>query len=91
MVNRAPWNHYKGDEYADGDVPEEVTAEKVGPCINLGGGTVFIETREKPPREFYIKKTDADRHGYTRGCGGCSSWSRGLALQPHTEEGRNRS
>ena len=26
-VNRAPWNHYKGDEYADGDVPEEVTAE----------------------------------------------------------------
>ena len=71
-------------------MPDEVNAEKVDPCINPGGETVFIETGERPPREFYIKKIDADRHGYTRGCGGCSSWSRGLARQPHTEGCRNR-
>ena len=71
-------------------MPEEVNAEKIEPNINPGGGTVFIETREKPPREFYIRKADADKHGYTRGCGGCSSWSRGLARQPHTEVCRNR-
>ena len=51
---------------------------------------MFIETREKPPREFYIRKTDADKHGYTRGCGGCTSWFRGLARQPHSEECRQR-
>ena len=33
-------------------------------------------------------KEDAERHGYTRGCGGCSSWSRGLGRQPHNEECR---
>ena len=59
------------------------------PKVNLGG-TVFVETRERMPREFYIKKSDADKYGYTKECGGCSSWSRGLARQPHTEECRNR-
>ena len=88
-VNRAPWNRYKGEEYADGEVPAEVTAEKTEPNVNPRG-MIVIETRERAPREFYIKKADADKHGYTRGCGGCSSWSRGLARQPHTEECRNR-
>ena len=37
-----------------------------------------------------MKKFDAGKHGYTRGCGGCSSWHRGLARQPHTEECRRR-
>ena len=50
----------------------------------------YSSRREKVPREFYIKKSDADKYGYTKGCGGCSSWSRGLARQPHTEECRNR-
>ena len=47
---------------------------------------VFVNTREKEPREFYISKADAEKHGYTRGCGGCSSWFRGLGRQPHTED-----
>ena len=51
---------------------------------------VFVNTREKEPREFYISKADAEKHGYTRGCGGCSSWFRGLGRQPHTEECRKR-
>ena len=87
-VNRAPWNRYKGEEYADGDLPEEVEVA-VNPA-KAYEGPVFIQTRERPPREFYIKKSDAETHGYTRGCGGCSSWSRGLARQPHTEECRIR-
>ena len=40
--------------------------------------------------DFYIKKEDAEKHGYTRGCGGCSSWFRGLARQPHNEACRER-
>ena len=30
-VNGAPWNKYIGDEYADGEVPEEVSAPEVNP------------------------------------------------------------
>ena len=73
-VNRAPWNRYKGDEYADGEVPEQVTAQSdPATAVNTGGGTVIIETRHRMPREFYIKKSDADKFGYTRNCGGCNS------------------
>ena len=46
-VNRAPWNKYNGDEYADGDVPEGVVAPR-----NRGCGVEFFNTREKMPREF---------------------------------------
>ena len=49
-----------------------------------------MNTRETVPREFYIKKADAERHGYTRGCAGCSSWFRGLGRQPHSKECRER-
>ena len=42
------------------------------------------------PREFYIKKEDLEEHGYTRGCGGCSSVFRGLARQPHNDVCRER-
>ena len=84
------WNRYKDDVGADGDLPEEVPQEVAPQLGPRGGGTVYIETREKVPREFYIKKTDAERHGYTRGCAGCSSWFRGLGRQPHTDACRER-
>ena len=51
---------------------------------------MIIETGERAPREFYISKKDAEKYGYTRGCGGCASWTRGLARQPHTPECRER-
>ena len=50
----------------------------------------FANTRESAPREFYISKKDADKHGCTRGCGGCSSFTRGLGRQSHTDECRER-
>ena len=90
-VRNAPWNKYKEDLDADGDIPEDkaVEAEEV-PGPSGGGGVVFVNTRARAPREFYIRKADAEKHGYTRGCGGCSSWFRGLGRQPHTEQCRER-
>ena len=91
-VRHVPWNKSKDDDEADGDIPEEKLREsEVG--SSGGGGApdiVVVNTREKQPRKFYIRKEDAERHGYSRGCGGCSSWFRGLGRQPHTEECRRR-
>ena len=41
-----------------------------------------------PPRAFQIRKEDAEVHGYTRRCAGCTSWFRGLGRQPHNSECR---
>ena len=49
-----------------------------------------MDTSEKAPREFYITIEDAKKHKYTRGCGGCTSFNRGLGRQPHTVECRER-
>jgi hypothetical protein len=91
-VDRAMWNRYKDDEGADGDVPEGVPANEPARSSGPWAGpqVIIVETKNKPPREFYIKKTDAERLGYTRGCGGCNSWHRGLGRQPHTEACRAR-
>ena len=89
-VTRVPWNRYKDAIDADGEVPEGVPEEERKSDKNGPENFVFVETKKKPPREFYIRKEDAEKHGYTRGCGGCSSWFRGLARQPHTEACRER-
>lgn len=86
---RTLWNRYKDDSGADGELPEEVP-QAVAPDVGPRGGVIFMETRDKVPRDFYIKKSDAEKHGYTRGCAGCSSWFRGLGRQPHTEACRER-
>ena len=51
---------------------------------------VYVEVGEKVPRDFYISKKDGEKHGFSKGCGGCSSWFRGLGRQPHTEACRAR-
>ena len=89
-VKWAPWNRYKDARDADGDVPEGIPTEERAKDEATGNRTIIVETRERAPREFYIRKEDAEKHGYTRGCGGCSSWFRGLGRQPHTEACRNR-
>jgi hypothetical protein len=76
-VNRVPWNKYKDARDADGDMPEGVPAREI-PESSGTGNPIVIETRRKVPREFYIKQEDAEKHGYTRGCAGCSSWFKGL-------------
>ena len=58
-VDRTLRNRYKDCEFADGEVPNEVVAEpKMETNVT---GPVFIATRAKTPREFYIKKEDADK------------------------------
>jgi hypothetical protein len=96
-VRFVPWNRYKDDDGADGDIPEgEEVAEPVrreqggGGDRRAEGPEVTVRTRQPPPRAFQIRKEDAERHGYTRGCAGCSSWFRGLGRQPHTEACRER-
>ena len=89
-VRRPLWNRYKDDRGADGDLPEDVPQAVAPEPPGPRGGVVFVQTRDRVPRDFYIKKTDAEKHGYTRGCAGCSSWFRGLGRQPHTEACRER-
>lgn len=89
-VKHVPWNRYKGDENADGEIPEEKIAEDIASRGSDGRPTVIVKTRGIGPRELQIRKEDAENHGYTRGRAGCSSWFRGLARQPHTESCRRR-
>ena len=49
----------------------------------------MVKTREVRPRDFQIRKTDADRHGFSRNCAGCSSWFKGTP-QAHTNVCRER-
>ena len=54
-------NRYKDDSGADGELPEDVPQE-VAPDLGPGeGGIVYIETRDKIPRDFCIKKSDAEK------------------------------
>jgi hypothetical protein len=88
-VTRVPWNRYKDAPGADGDLPEDLVVE-ARPLPGEVRNPIIVSTREKAPMGFYIKKEDAEKHGYTRGCGGCSSWFRGLGRQPHNERCRER-
>ena len=88
----APWHRFRGDELADGEVPEgvpEVDVPSKEPVVREEG-PIIIQTREKAPREFYISKEDCEKHGYTKGCPGCSSLKFGWARQPHKNECRER-
>ena len=88
-VSRVPWNRYKDAADADGDLPENVpSVEPREVSSGVGNRVVFIETKEKAPREFHIRKEDAEKHCYSRGCGGCSSWLKGVGRQPHNEKCR---
>ena len=71
-------------------MPEGVPAEELENKENRLGALVFVNTRESAPREFYITQEDAEKHGYTRGCAGCFSFTRGLGRQPHSDECRER-
>ena len=88
-VRRTLWNRYKDDAGADGELPEDVELRDA-PVLEPGGGGVVYVTKNPIPRDFYIRRADAEQHGYTRGCPGCSSWFRGLGRQPHSAACRER-
>ena len=91
-VRRTMWNRFQGDEKADGDIPEGKAVEIQGEGMRDGQAPqgLTIITKRQAPREFYITKKDAEKHGYTRGCPGCGSWFRGVGKQPHTADCRER-
>ena len=91
-VKFVPWHLYKDHAGADGDIPEDQVVDPV-PIESAPEGRVppsVVCTRKVPPRAFQIRKSDAEIHGYTRGCPGCTSWFRGLGRQAHTPECRDR-
>jgi hypothetical protein len=91
-VKHVPWHLYRGDSLADGDIPEDnaVEPEVVEKSSRDDLGGITVKMRTPPPRDFQIRKEDAEKHGYTRGCSGCSSWFRGLGRQPHSAACRAR-
>ena len=90
-VKWAPWRKYKDAIDADGDLPEGVPVEeRSSPEEARPDRVVFVDTRERAPRQFYITMKDLEKHKPTRGCGGCSSMYRGAGRQPHSEECRER-
>jgi hypothetical protein len=88
-VQWAPGHKHKGDVEEDGEVPEGVPAEEIKEDGEVGR-TVYVDVRERVPRDFYLTKKVAEELGYTQGCGGCNSWHRGLGRAPHTAECRER-
>jgi hypothetical protein len=91
-VKHVPWHLYREDPQADGDIPEDNAVEPEAlPQTSRGNSSgIVIKVRSLPPRSFQIRKEDAEKHGYSRGCAGCSSWFRGLGRQPHSEQCRAR-
>ena len=91
-VRHTPWHLFKGDPEADGDIPEEnavkVSEEELVRPKETGEDLKY--KRYVAPRRFHINKEDAEKHGYTRGCAGCTSWFKGLARQAHSESCRAR-
>ena len=57
-VNWAPWNRYKDAVDVDGEIPEGITVDARAPGTGIQDRVVYIETRDKAPREFYISTKD---------------------------------
>ena len=66
-VTRVPWNRYRDAGDADGALPEGVPVEARSsePAGDLGP-RVVVQTRHPAPREFQIRKEDAEKFGYTK-------------------------
>jgi hypothetical protein len=68
----------------------------MGKCLERkekggGGPKIEIKMKKVTPREFQIRKEDAEKHGHTRGGAGCMSWFRGaVGRQPHNDACRER-
>jgi hypothetical protein len=79
-VRNVPWNRYKGQEDADGDVPYVEIKEPEAPHPALLPQSrrdvppVVVKTWQPPPRAFQIRQEDADKHGYTGARRGSGAW-----------------
>ena len=97
-VQHVPWNMGVDDADADGEIPdgpaEDAPLGENRSAEARGSGdpprVVVVNTRQVPPREFYIQKKDLEKHGHTRGCAGCRTMIQGGTRQAHTTECRER-
>jgi hypothetical protein len=76
-----PWNRGKGDNEADGDLPQF--------DVNNGPGRKLTEQEvedirasdiPKIVRRAHLRREEFGKHGYTDGCPGCSALLRGLRI-----------
>ena len=63
--------HGEGRNALPPDVCREPSASPGGPSGQNRDTFVFVDTREKVPRNFYIKYEDVVKHGKTSTCAGC--------------------
>ena len=61
ILPRSPWLASVAWIKKEGVPVEEKTGGE-----GSGDKFVFVETREKAPRDFYIAKKDAEKYGFTR-------------------------
>ena len=90
-ITMVPWNRGSSDKEADGDLLEFDV--KKGPGRQLTEEEKQDIMRVEAPRiihRAHFRKADFDKHDYTDRCPGCSAILRGLHVQPHSAECRNR-
>ena len=90
-MTAVPWNRGREDDKADGELPEFDV--KQGPGRRLSPEEVEEVATEVVPKlvhKAHLRKTDFEKYGFTDRCGGCSAIIRGLHIQPHTWQCRER-
>jgi len=78
MDPRCALEQIQRDEYADGDMPEGVeirdqSTTGSASSTDFAVDPVIVVTKEQTPKDFFITRSDCEKHWYARGCGGCSS------------------
>ena len=87
MVGGVPWRTSEEDEDADGEVLRREAPE----AVRMEPEEEERREEELPiPRAVYLRKTDLEKHGYTKDCPGCRAVLRGAARMPHSAGCRKR-
>ncbi len=84
-----PVEHGKGDEEANGEIPEFAFTH--GPGTRLTEGEVKeLRSKENPQivHRAHLRRAAYDQFGFNDRCGGCSALLRGLRVQPHADHCR---
>ena len=63
-VKWTPWNRSKDAVDADGDIPEGITVDESAPRAGIPDMVVYLETKDKAPREFYTSHKDVEKHSF---------------------------
>ena len=75
-VKGARWYRHTENEMPDGEIPEGVEAQDAETQNNNSAKAtepIIIKTKEFRRKAFQIRKSDAEKHWFTRVRAGCSS------------------